>query len=408
MASSEIDKTIWLKRYSGFVSLVPLVLYLPIGLALGVLRFFIFLHACLISHILPDGFPLKRLILRVMLTVTGLPISVQGNPSVDKRKVIIANHVTNLDPFILALLNPLILTLEPSSTQLACTKGKLKTYDIPGDRDQNNLVQVLKNKMRESTEPLLFFPERVKTNGRNSLLKFSKLPFDLDCPIQPVTIQAYRYLFDVRVSTHSSTLYEDIAWCFLTPMTLFKIRYLPVTEKKKDESKEDFVSRVQLNMAKSMGLSASELTHHDVIEHIKTTTAREIATAPTIVPHQASKPAVTSQATQISPVSSDAELTKMLKQVRDVLPDVPSQSIMSDLRKTRDVDATITNILDGKVDTAQEKDVSEVPLTSLSQGVSFKASSFERSVKGRQLSFQERKQAMLETARLNYRIKHGL
>ncbi|XP_012942533.1 ancient ubiquitous protein 1 [Aplysia californica] len=411
MASSEIDRLIWLKRCSSYASFVPLVLYLPIGLALGVLRFFIFLHACLLSYLLPNGFPFKRLMLRVMLAVTGLPISTQGVPSNDcKKKVVIANHVSNLDPFILALLNPLILTLEAPSPQLASAKGKLTTYDIPGDRDHSDTINVVKNKMTECEEPLLFFPERLKTNGRSGILKFSMLPFELDCPIQPVTIQAYRYLFDIRVSTHSSTLFEDIAWCFLTPLTLFKIRYLPVTEKKRDESKEEFVVRVQQNMAKSMGLSASQFTHHDVIEHIKSVTTKERVPPPRIEPQKSPELTMTAspQPPQPTLTSSDAELTKMVKQVKDVLPDIPSQCILSDLRKTKDVDATIANILDGRIDPSQWKDTPEKPMISLSQGLSFKASNFENNARARQMSFQERKQAMLEAARLKYRTKHGL
>ena len=49
----------------------------------------------------------------------------------------------------------------------------------------------------------------------------------------------------------------------------FVVRYLPVTERKQDEQNHEFVTRVQQNMARSLGLTASELTYHDVIEHIK-------------------------------------------------------------------------------------------------------------------------------------------
>jgi len=414
-ALSGVEKLVWLKRYSSYSKLVPLVLYLPFGLAIGVLRFFIFLHACLLSFLLPNGFPLKRLILRIMLTVTGLPISIQGMPTIDcKKKVVIANHVTNLDPFILALLNPMILTLETSTPHLNCTKGKLKTLELPGDKDHSEVVQHVNAKIRDINEPLLFFPERFKTNGRNGVLKFSTLPFDLDCPIQPVTIQAYRYLFDIHVSTHSSSIYEDLFWCFLTPMTIFKVRYLPVTEPKQDESKDEFMKRVQVNMARSLGVTASDLTAHDVQDYVKKQAAKE--TAPR-APRRPLPPRAPVQAPLQAPVASppacqsgDAEVKVMLKQVKDVLPDVPDGCILADLRSTKDVDTTIANILDGRVDPSQYKDEPEKPLTSLTSnaGMLFKASSFAKLPKARQMSFQERKVAMLEAARLKYRIKHGL
>ena len=47
-----------------------------------------------------------------------------------------------------------------------------------------------------------------------------------------------------------------------------------MTERKKDETNEEFVTRVQTNMAKSLGLSASQFTYNDVIDHIKTLSSR--------------------------------------------------------------------------------------------------------------------------------------
>jgi len=419
MANTEVKETIWLSRCSRYTSFLPMVFYLPVGLCLGVVRFFIFIHACLLSYILPRNFPFKRLILRAMLAVTGLPISIQGRPPSDnKKKVFIANHVSNLDPFILALLNPLILSLESPSSLLSTANRKLNTFSLPGDKDHCDVVQEVKAKIAESEVPLLFFPERVKTNGKKSILKFSSLPFELDCPIQPVTIQAYRYLFNIHVSTHSSNLLEDIAWCFLTPLTLFQIRYLPVTERKQDEQNHEFVTRVQQNMARSLGLTASELTYHDVIEHIKSFSVKGevISRRSTNVPQRNPKPTMSQESIQkpsqtsakSSDSENDSEMNRMVKQVQDVLQDVPSQCIINDLRITKDVDATIANILDGKVDTSTPKEVTNKPSTSLSEGVAFKASSFASNAHGRQLSFQERKKAMLEAARLKYKLKHGL
>lgn len=407
MASSEIRSTIWLSRCSSYSSLLPMVFYLPIGLCLGVIRFCIFLHACLLSYILPQRFPLKRLILRIMLAVTGLPISIQGNPCSDKKKkVFIANHVTNLDPFILSLLNPLILSLENPSSLLSSTKGKINTFVLPGDKDHNEVVNQAKKKVAENEAPLLFFPERIKTNGRKNILKFSTLPFELDYPIQPVTIQAYRYLFNINVSTFSSNLFEDIAWCFLTPMTVFKIRYLPVTERKRDEETLEFVTRVQLNMARSLGLSASELSSHDIVEHVKTVAVK--GQVPSSRPVNQPSKNIPQTVLKESSQSLDSEMSKMVKQVQDVLPDVPSHCIVCDLRTTKDVDATIANILDGKVDTSNPKEISDKPSTSLSEGAAFKANTFPSDARGRQMSFKERKQAMLEAARLKYKMKHGL
>lgn len=42
-----------------------------------------------------------------------------------------------------------------------------------------------------------------------------------------------------------------------------------MTERKRDETREDFEHRFQANMAKSLGLTMSCYDHHDVTEYLK-------------------------------------------------------------------------------------------------------------------------------------------
>lgn len=397
MLESEFESIISICRYPNYVSFLPLILYLPIGLALGVIRVGIFLHVCLMSYILPASFPFKCIILRVMLSVAGLPISTQGTIHTDsKKKILIANHVTNLDPFILALLYPSILTFESSTSQ----QQNSKHFVLPADKSHSDILKNLKDKVEESNEPLLFFPEKIKTNGKSTLLKFSLLPFEADYPIQPVTIQVHRYFFDINVSTYASSFYEDLIWCLLLPVTCFKIKCLPITERKKDESREDFANRVQSNMAKSLGFSSSPYSSYDIKDFIKKRKLSDKA-----LTHEQKLENLCPKHFTAEPVNEDDELQRMVKQVKDVLPDTPTHSILTDLKKTRDVDITITNILEGKI--SQPNPEPLVP-RSMPESLSFKASKFETQAFARQLSFAERKQAMLDAARLKYRIKHGL
>ena len=39
-------------------------------------------------------------------------------------------------------------SLETSSPHLTCAKGKLDTFDIPGDKNHDDLVSLTKNKIR--------------------------------------------------------------------------------------------------------------------------------------------------------------------------------------------------------------------------------------------------------------------
>ncbi|GFN75296.1 Ancient ubiquitous protein 1 [Plakobranchus ocellatus] len=402
-ARKDIKHIINFERLTSYGLIAPLVLYLPFGLALALIRCFIFLHACLLFFLLPNGFFLKRGILRVMLTVIGLPIATQGEPRVnDKKRIVISNHITNLDPFILTLLHPHVLAIEfPSLLHLKNMPSK--RIEIPSDKDYSEAIKILKEKLNGCAEPVLFFPEKVKTNG-TGCLKFSHLPFELDLPIQPVTIQAKRFLFNVNISTFSSSIFEDFLWCLILPLTLFSVKYLPVTEKKKDETHEEFASRVQVNMAKSLSLQALSYTYTDISQYIK---ERERAKVKTSSSEKQVKDI--SEKNQRSELLDASEFQKMVLQVKDVLPDTPVAYIESELRKTCDVDTTITNILERKSETSSETaENTGLSLRSLSEGQSFKACKFGTTAKARQLSFAERKQAMLEAARLKYRIKHGL
>uniref|UniRef100_A0A0B7AWK7 Lipid droplet-regulating VLDL assembly factor AUP1 n=1 Tax=Arion vulgaris TaxID=1028688 RepID=A0A0B7AWK7_9EUPU len=340
-----------------------------------------------------------------MLSATGLPISVQGVLNTDvKKKILVSNHVTNFDPFILTFLHPNVLVLDSPN----CGKNQLKpskTFDLPSDKNRDDVLIMVKEKIRDSEEALLFFPEKLKTNGKTSLLKFSQLPFDVDCPIQPITIQVKRFFFDISVSTFSSSTYEDLIWCLILPLTLFKIKYLPVTERKRDETREEFATRFQSNMAKSLGLTTSSYSHHDVTEYIKKKTvvnqegpsAKHRAKLEDVPPSDSDR--------QVKTATLDLEMERMVRQVKDVLPDTPTEIIVSDLKRTRDVDTSITNILEGKVEYSKPNQKVETSLRS-PEGLSFKATKFEINASARQLSFAERKQAMLEAARLIYRSKN--
>ncbi|KAI8793715.1 ancient ubiquitous protein 1 [Biomphalaria glabrata] len=402
MSESDLENIISFNRYPNYIALLPLILYLPIGLALCIVRIFIFLHVCLLSYILPAKFPYKSLILRVMLCVTGLPISSQGLLHTDsKKKIIIANHISSLDPFILSLLHPTVLAIENVKTSGHLQQSLNIYFPLPSDKSHAEVIKTLRDKIEESNDSLLFFPEQIKTNGKSSLLKFSLLPFEVDFPIQPVTIQATRYLFDINVSTYASSFYEDLIWCLLLPVTCFSIKYLPVTNNKPDENVADFASRVQSNMAKSLNLRASSFSYYDVTDYTKKkqVTERFTEPAPRIVKN-VSEPLLPKPV-----VKEDEELKRLVQQVKDVLPDTPTHVILIDLKKTRDVDLTITNILEGRVDVSKPEEKNSNTKT---ENLSFKAGKFESQASARQLSFAERKQAMLEAARIQYRIKHGL
>jgi ancient ubiquitous protein 1 len=115
-----------------------------------------------------------------------------------------------------------------------------------------------------------------------------------------------------------------------------------------------------------------------------------------------------------------------------VLPYVPGEVVRKDLLRTKSVDVTISNILEGHISyvpllpssTAPEPSpsvsprdcVPEVERSSLEvqassgsdKSLNTAASSFPKSANDRALSFKERKMRLIENARRRYIDKHGL
>jgi ancient ubiquitous protein 1 len=127
------------------------------------------------------------------------------------------------------------------------------------------------------------------------------------------------------------------------------------------------------------------------------------------------------------PAAVDGEIRRMATQVKEVLPHVPLNAIYKDLNKTRNVDNTITNILEGRVQFVPEQagstsanpqpstsvassTKSAAPSTSSSDRDLFNtaASTFARSAQERNKSFRERKELLIANARRRYIEKHNL
>ncbi|XP_076461165.1 lipid droplet-regulating VLDL assembly factor AUP1-like [Babylonia areolata] len=418
MAASNVnvEKLVILNRFEKGIGLLPLVFYLPLGIVLTIVRCFIFLHALLVFYFLSNISFVKNILLRVMFMVCGLVVTTDGSLHTDRHNlVLVANHMTSLDPFILNLVMRYILMVEHSwsgenFTQL-CSQ-----VTVSGQMSKDDRVQFIMKKTEESKVPLLFFPEGRRANSAYGLLKFRVLPFELGAAIQPIGIIARRWFFDISISTFNSPWWMDLLITFFVPFTVFSIKYLPLTECRDSESSEQFSERVQSNLAKGLGVAASDVTLADVKEFVKNgRQARPVATSMSRSPSSASKqtpsPSPDAQKTkpEVEVASSDPELNVMLKQVKDVLQHASSQAVLKDLEQTRDVDTTITNILEGRVDIQPKTpDAQPESLQKEVDASTFKAASFPKSAQARHLSLQERKQAMLEEARKRYKEKHGL
>ncbi|CAH2243083.1 jg14104 [Pararge aegeria aegeria] len=111
--------------------------------------------------------------------------------------------------------------------------------------------------------------------------------------------------------------------------------------------------------------------------------------------------------------AAQSEMMRRARHVKEVLPLVPLKDIVKELEKTRSVDVTITNFLEGLVTYTPEVETVIEPQPSTSQAppkyvTPTPTGTFPKSAKERQMSFQERKAQMIAEARKRYIEKHGL
>uniref|UniRef100_T1IIU4 Lipid droplet-regulating VLDL assembly factor AUP1 n=1 Tax=Strigamia maritima TaxID=126957 RepID=T1IIU4_STRMM len=451
--------------------LLPLFLYFPLGIVLCILRIFIGINALIAACILPRMSLMRSYILRTMCLILGIVVQEENTEEKNRAaKLIISNHVSIIDHLALDLVLPCIM---PSMWDLPQIINWCLGYkDFAGKRGRGILIENIKKHLNginviysiitvllyviflcisESVCSVLIHPEGLITNGSVGLLKFSSWPFSLARTINPIALRLNRPSpFPIPASVAGSRWYADLFWFFFIPFTIFTVRYLPEDTKDEDEDEQDTANRVQETIAAELKLRATSLSTSDILEYIK----RNLTPIQTTV-----------QRNSITTFSNEnSELLRMAQQVKEVLPNVPLEVIRRDLLRTRNVDLTITNILEGLVpfvpETSQEQMTfvdsnSSQPESSINDGfsgspglqpqscattsdnsnVSFSsavsigrksilnatifslwwfqasdfstaASSFGKSAEERMMSFQERKQQLIEHARKLYIEKH--
>ncbi|XP_073420838.1 lipid droplet-regulating VLDL assembly factor AUP1 isoform X2 [Dendrobates tinctorius] len=360
-----------------------LLLYAPLGLCLFLLRLFIGAHVFLVSCVLPDC-AIRRLLVRIMSLVLGVLVSESGDRDAAV-KIFVSNHVTCMDHNVLSLLTSCSTPAVSCPPGFLCWARGFLELGAPGSRIQ--LLESLKHYLSQpGSPPLLLFPEEGTTNGGVGLLHFSSWAFSLSDSLQPVTLRANRPLLSVAVA--GSPWYVELFWTLFSPYSVYHVRWLPPVCRSLRESDDDFASRVQKLLALTLGVQGTKHTAADSTEHVKRRRKRE---------------------TPLSMHTVSPAASHMAQCVKEVLPQVPLSVIHQDLAQTGCVDATITNLIEGRVQYQQEEESqtgSEMPpgRTASSEPI---PRSFARRPEDRHLSLQERKEALYDCARRKYLDKFG-
>ncbi|GFG33730.1 hypothetical protein Cfor_05475, partial [Coptotermes formosanus] len=392
---------------------VFLVLYSPFGLLLAGVRLLVALQALLVAALLPQLPAVKSFVLRSLCIVLGIVVKQENTEVRDKNsRVLVANHVSPCDHIAVHLICG---SVTPSMWELpAPFSWALGMKEFGLRQGRSVVVARIRSHFEKSNTPVLCFPEGSTTSGKVGLLKFLSWSFRLNDVVQPVAIKVWRPPFaDVAASALATSIWADIFWFLFVPCTVFTLRYLPAVVRESDESEIQMGERVAKLLAAELGLVVTSHTAAAKAEYEK---QYLLALNQSIVARSLSA----------------SELQHMARQVGAVLPFVPHDVIVRDLVRTRSVDLTIANILEGAVtfvprmDSLQSvspvntmaQESKNIPSTSTVthmaastvQGsrLDTSAPSFARSAQERMMSFSERKARLIENARQRYIEKHGL
>ncbi|OAD62891.1 Ancient ubiquitous protein 1 [Eufriesea mexicana] len=376
-------------RFPSGWRLVFIFLYTPVGLLLILLRLLIALQLWLISILLPDCNILRTFLSHGFSFAFGIMVKISEGQVKDKQsRIIITNNVSVLDHFALYKATQ---ALTPTIWEIPTAMSNALGLQMMDMSSKEALIANMKQFLSTSNCNIAIQPEFGITNSRVALLKFNSWPFTIEASVQPVAIKAWRPEFiPIHLTSLASRWWIDVFWFMFVPYTVFTFKYLKI---KQNPDCEVLVREVEKDIATCLGLQTSSHTVSDKIEFEKryimerTQNRRFDRNSPN------------------SQVIHNLEIQRMVRQVSEVLPLVPHNVILRDLLKTRNVDITIANILDGIV--TYTPDSSQTVTRSASLNQLQKNTVKDNSNLGSS-SFQERKAKMIREARERYIQKHGL
>ncbi|XP_019864407.1 PREDICTED: ancient ubiquitous protein 1-like [Amphimedon queenslandica] len=388
-----------------------LIVYFPFGLLLFIVRVTMLLQAFIILSIIPTGV-FQRFLLRILFGVMGLVVVTKNwKRRNTAARMLIANKISKLDHIVLHLAmecTTISLVDVPLFSSLFY-HTHLKTESL------NEIEEALKKLPEFDVDvsipdsaaiPYVAQPESIYTNGR-SLSQFNVWPFTVEDIVQPVALSWWRPI-DIPFTTLDSSDFTDLCWTLFLPLTIVTMTVLPSVDADDGKGASDFAKKANKKMASLMNVDVLKVSKQDIEmwksemkeSHSLMRKAFGSDTGPLISDSQFS-----------SMGTPPPEIERMTYQVISVLPHIPAHVIRKDLMKTRNVDVTVTNFLEGRVK------FDPAPPSSSSGGRGGGGGAVPQPQKSKpkekfsleegNRAFQERKKSLLENARKRYIAKHG-
>ncbi|CAH0546455.1 unnamed protein product [Brassicogethes aeneus] len=391
------------------IKLCLLFFYAPFGVILFILRIILLIGLLICGSILSETQLIQKFLNKIACLSLGIIVQVENPEAKENVNVYISNSVSLFDHLALQAATG---SLTPGiKNSLVKSKGFGAKY-FGSQSNLDTFKKTLIEWVTGNKVALNFTPEGKMTNGKG-VLKFKTLPFQISTRVQPIALKIERPVLEMSVNRlGSSNLVDCIVYMF-SPVTVYKLKFLPALENKSNTVQE-FAEIVRQHIATSLMVPTPNFSASDLIEFEKKT----------LIEEQRAMEA------QSRAPSQRPELQRMSMQVKEVLPHVPLKAIYNDLCITKSIDTTITNILEGRVHFISEPipstSASPQPSTSSSLPsaksspaessgggggrVMFNtaASSFPKSASERNKSFQERKDQLIANARRRYIEKHNL
>ncbi|XP_045462015.1 lipid droplet-regulating VLDL assembly factor AUP1-like [Harmonia axyridis] len=411
MSNIEVKHLLRRKRFNeNEWNFICLLFYLPLGLILYLLRSVLTILVLLLGCILPDAPFSRNIINRITCLSFGITVTVENIEKRENVDVYISNSLSLFDGLAV---HQATKSISDGPKLIPLISKSLGIFEFGSPSNTETFKQNVLLLQSHEKSPLLFSPEGRVTNGK-ALISFESYPFSFANKVQPVCITIERPFLDISLSSLGSSTLIDTFFYMFSPSTNYKLKFLDVLEKK-NLSNEEFAEIVRQNIAAGLKVEAVNYTAKDLIELEKRLLAEQKR--------------IQSEQTLTNPANIPV-VRRMARQVKEVLPHVPYEAIYSDLYRTRSVDNTITNILEGRVQfrpemqSSQERR-SQLPSTSTfsssnsntmstpfpsssSSSLNTAASSFSKSAHERTKSFHERKQQLIANARRRYIEKHNL
>ncbi|KPJ07465.1 Ancient ubiquitous protein 1 [Papilio machaon] len=377
-----VDKLFNKQRFTGD-NLLQFLFYLPLGLLLMTLRIILGLILWIAAIILPDKSGVRQMLSTLACWTFGVYVKLKGNRD-PRCSVMVANYVSCLDS----------LAASHVLGTISLRKWKVPPFfaSTLGIRNASQFIR--KQHFAESpSKPILLQPEGAPTNGR-ALLKFTDWPFPIGNRVQPIAINVERPMSAVCVRGGGGLarqLCEDALWYLTAPATVYTLRALPPLERGSDDDAA-FSKRIAQTLADA-------LQENFVMLHISEKKFNDMCEVNS----------------HLAVVDYDL-VTSNLGSIEDRV------RISNALTKTRSVDVTITNFLEGITPYTPEvrppsAQAQAPPPAEPRPGPSrdppkyvipAPTGVFPKTAKERQLSFQERKEQMIAEARKKYIEKHGI